>query len=71
MTEREQHGWTGPTCEHESCSGQVRWNGDRLEQLWIITTVTAGNGSVGLVLSRRAEWREVPRIVGEKGNDNG
>jgi len=59
MSEK-RHGWKGPTAETSRCLAPVRWNGGRLQQLWLIQTSTNGDGSIGLVIEQREEWRDVP-----------
>lgn len=55
--------WDGPTKEVERCLAPVRWLGARLQQKWLIATVTDGGGSEGLTLSERTEWRDVPTEI--------
>lgn len=55
-------GWDGPTEERARCTAPVRWCKGWLQQQWVVDTVTAGSGSIGLVIDTRVEWRDVPRI---------
>lgn len=52
--------WDGPTKDVEQCRAPVRWKAGRLQQLWTVHTVTDGNGSQGVELDYREEWRDVP-----------
>lgn len=53
--------WEGPIREVEHCLPRVRWKGVTLQQEWLVSTVTAGSGSYGLIISERIEWRDVLR----------
>lgn len=44
--------------ERESCAGNVRWLGDKLQQLFV-TTEFIGNAPIG----SREEWRDVPKEI--------
>ncbi len=54
-----------PTEEREVCMSRVRWFDGKLQQRWCIQTVTAGAGSVGLIVGERFEWRDVPHELSE------
>ncbi len=56
--------WKGPTKDIDRCTAPVRWDGStgKLQQRWIITTTTDGDGSIGLVMGEREEWRDVPIV---------
>ena len=54
--------WDGPTREIPYPTEHLRWRADKLEQKWEISTVTNGNGSQGLILATKIEWREVPTV---------
>jgi hypothetical protein len=40
----------------EECAGEVRWNGRRLEQAWLLRDI----GTTGAIEAVRTEWRAVP-----------
>lgn len=60
VTMTEHNKWSGPTADVEQCLADVRWRGATLQQLWLITTITDGNGTYGLEVESRTEWRDVP-----------
>ena len=55
-------GWNGPTRDIARVTAKLRWRAGKLEQKWGIDTETNGNGSEGLIISTRYEWREVPTL---------
>ena len=61
--------YEGPTKEVATCTAPVRWTKNGLQQKWHVATVTDGHGSIGLVLSERYEWRDVPTVDGQDVNE--